>query len=124
MTRSWTVLALALLPLALTLAPMAEDSPAPPAAKTESAGVFAPKPPAHVQRELNTASGLARDLTEVVAYLEQGQVYLRSYQSGTHTAEDNARFLVFLEAYEKEREIAKKESETLRKWILEKTELE
>jgi hypothetical protein len=112
------------LPLALTLTPMAEDTPASPAAKTEPAGVFAPKPPAHAQRELNTASGLARDLVDVIVYLEQGQAYFRSYQSGTHTAEDNARFLAFLEAYEKESAIAKKESETLRKWVLEKTELE
>lgn len=126
MTRSWRMraCALVLIPLAATLSLTAEDAPQPPAAKAEPVVVSAPKPPAHVQRELNTAAGLARDLTEVVAYLEQGQAYYRSYQTGTHTAEDNARFLVFLENYEKEREIAKKETETLRRWVTEKTELE
>ena len=126
MNRSWRMraCALVLIPLASALSLTAEDAPAPSAAKAEPASILAPKPPAHLQRELNTPSVIARDLVEVIAYLEQGQAYYRSYQTGTHTAEDNARFLAFLESYEKEREIAKKEVETLRRWITEKTELE
>ena len=80
----------------------------------------APIPPEHSRRSLETASELAEDLAAVVKYLEAGQSYYRAYQSGTHTVEENADFLKFLERYEQELNIAKKEAPALRKWVFER----
>jgi hypothetical protein len=83
-----------------------------------------PSPPRHEQRMLDNASDLARDLAEIVAFLEAGQSYFRAYKKGTHTREENAAMVKFLETYEKEREIAKKEAELLHTWIKTRSDLE
>jgi hypothetical protein len=90
----------------------------------EPEGLEPPKAPAHAQRDLNTAAVLVRDLHEVVVFLEQGKAYFRAYQKSNHTPEENAKFLRFLETHEKEREIAKKEAEALKRWVFEKSGLE
>jgi len=101
---------------------MAQQEPkAPP---VEELRLAPPKAPAHVQRDLNTASALAKDLHEVVVFLEQGKVYFKEYQTGNHTPEENAQFLKFLEVHEKEQAIAKKEAEALKRWVFEKSGLE
>lgn len=96
---------------------------APPSA-AEPAGMFPPAPPAHAKRKLDTPTALAKDLHEVVAYLEKGQKFFRDYQTGSHTVEENAAFLKFLERYEAELKIAKKESLALRKWVVERGSLD
>ncbi|MFA5140609.1 MAG: hypothetical protein WC728_15380 [Elusimicrobiota bacterium] len=83
-----------------------------------------PPPPAHARRTLDSAAELARDLQEVVVFLEKGQAFLRVYSTGTHTVEENQAFLKFLETYEKELQAAKKESDALRKWVYEKGSLD
>ncbi|MBI4349260.1 MAG: hypothetical protein HY553_20650 [Elusimicrobia bacterium] len=91
----------------------------------DTAPVLMPPPtPRHERRMVDSASDLARDLTEVVAFLEQGQSYFRAFKKGTHTKEENAAMLRFLEAYEKEREIAKKEASLLNAWVQTKSDLE
>jgi len=79
-----------------------------------------PKRPAHPDKRLESATELSRDLTRVISYLEQGKSYYRAYQEGTHTVEENKRFLRFLETYEKELALAKKEAATLKRWVDEK----
>jgi hypothetical protein len=132
-----TFLAVLVLAAALCTAVFSSETPASPQpaspeqaatapAKPEPAAPAwtPPKPPAHAQRSLETASDLARDLQEVASYLEAGQSYYRAYRKGTHTVEDNKAFLQFLESYEKEQSIARKETDALRKWAHEGTSLE
>ncbi|MFH1723384.1 MAG: hypothetical protein ABII00_02060 [Elusimicrobiota bacterium] len=83
-----------------------------------------PVAPRHEKRRLHTAAELARDLHEVVEFLEHGQAYFRAYRKGTHSLEENERFLRFLESYEAELGLAKKEVDTLREWIYERGSLE
>ena len=119
-------LALFALSGAARLALHAEDAapaapvPAPAAPKI----LMPPAPPAHARRSLDAASELAKDLSEVVAYLDAGQAYFRAYQKGSHSAEENRQFLAFLQAYENEYAVAKKEGEVLRKWIIEQGSLD
>lgn len=109
-------------------APTAEPAKTPDAASSPPpplpTGFFPPPVPKHERRELSSAAEIALDLAEVVAFLEGGQSYFRTYQKGTHTSEENTRFLRFLEDYERERGIARKETETLRLWMQEKSDLE
>jgi len=79
--------------------------------------LLSPVPPEHKLRNLTNASDLAADLSQVVAYLEAGQVYFRDYQSGTHSLAENAEFLKFLETYEAELLLAEKEAATLKAWV-------
>lgn len=91
-----------------------------PAAISTAAAVAAyepPAPPAHAQRELDTAADLSRDLAETVAYLEAGQSYFRAFTQATHTPAENKLFVKFLEQYEKELAAAKKEYQVLRDWL-------
>ena len=97
-----------------------ETAPAPPPPPTW----IPPQPPKHARRNLDSAGELAKDFAEVVQYLEHGQSYFRAYQRGTHTVEENQAFLKFLETYEKEYAIAKKEAATLLKWVEEKGSLD
>lgn len=83
-----------------------------------------PAPPRHATRKLDSASELAFDLQQVVTYLEYGQAFYRAYGKGTHSVEENQRFLKFLETYEAELALAKKEADTLRKWVYERGSLE
>ncbi len=69
------------------------------------------------RRKISSATHLAADLALVVDYLERGQSYFRAYQRGTHSIEENKKFLKFLEHYEKELAVAKKEVATLDKWV-------
>lgn len=84
----------------------------------------APLPPEHKRRNLTTISELARDCIEVVIYLDQGQAYFRAYQKRPHTVAENAEFLSFLETYERELEVARKEVEALRTWVRQKGSLD
>lgn len=105
-------------PLALFLLPAA-------LAFGGSAPTLMPPPvPRHEQRMVDNASDLARDLAEIVLFLEQGQSYFRAFKKGTHSAEENAAMLRFLEAYERERDLAKKESALLNSWVQQKSDLE
>ncbi len=91
----------------------------------DSAPTIMPPPvPKHEQRMVDNASDLARDLADIVFFLEQGQSYFRAFKRGTHSSEENAAMLKFLEAYEREREIAKKESALLNAWVQQKSDLE
>lgn len=83
-----------------------------------------PAAPAHAKRELDTAADLAADLQQVVRFLEEGQAYYRAFQKGSHSVEENKRFLKFLETYEAEAAVAKKEVDALRKWVYERGGLE
>ncbi len=76
-----------------------------------------PAPPAHKKRYITNAADLAADLHDVVVYLAQGQAYFREYHAGTHSVAENADFLSFLETYEKELALAKKEAKTLGTWL-------
>jgi hypothetical protein len=76
-----------------------------------------PAPPAHAQRLLQTATDVARDLAETVAYLEAGQAYFRAFARETHTPEENQALLRFLREYEAELATAKKEEVILNDWI-------
>jgi hypothetical protein len=80
-------------------------------------GLKVPAKPKRERRKLDSATDLAKDLALVVDYLERGQSYFRAYQRGTHSLEDNKKFLSFLEHYEKELAVAKKEIRTLDKWV-------
>ena len=107
-----------LLPLAFLVLPAA-------LAFGDMAPVLMPPPvPKHEQRMVDNASDLARDLSEIVAFLEQGQSYFRAFKKGTHSSEENAAMLRFLEAFEREREIARKEAALLNTWVQQKSELE
>ncbi len=103
-------------PAAETAAPavpaVAVPTPAAVALKIEP-----PTPPAHAKRLLQTATDVARDLADTVAYLEAGQVYFRAFARETHTAEENQAMLRFLREYEAELSTAKKEEVILNDWI-------
>jgi|GEM_PF-6158467 hypothetical protein len=114
-------------PVEISSAPaaaVAESTAAVAAPSQAPVGSVPPAPPAHARRELNTAAELALDLAEVTAYLEEGQAYFKAYQKGTHSAEENTLFLKFLQEYEREREIGRKEADTLKRWSDEKSDLE
>jgi len=96
---------------------------APPAVPEEPRVLTPPALPAHARKSLDSPSELARDFAEVVAFLEQGQAYFRAYQKGSHTPEENKQFLAFLEAFEREQAVARKEADALRKWVLEQSAL-
>ncbi|MDD5628763.1 MAG: hypothetical protein PHU21_06845 [Elusimicrobia bacterium] len=83
-----------------------------PAARLEP-----PRPPAHTKRLLETATDVARDLADTVAYLEAGRVYFRAFSRETHTHAENQRMLEFLREYEAELNTAKKEETILNDWI-------
>ena len=101
-------------------------SPA-PAAKPELPPEYLLLPPAfpaHEKRQLNGATEVAKDLADTVSFLEQGQTYFRACQKGTHNAQENTAFLKLVQAYEQERETAKKEMELLRRWVLDRSALD
>jgi hypothetical protein len=77
-----------------------------------------PQAPAHVQRLLQTATDVSRDLADTVAYLDAGQTYFRAYARGTHTQAEDQRLLEFLRDYEAELDTAKKEEAILRDWLV------
>jgi hypothetical protein len=87
------------------------------AAEASSEALTPPSPPRHRLKNITNVADLAEDLKEVVVYLEKGQVYFKTYQTGSHTVSENADFLNFLETYERELALAKKEAKTLQAWI-------
>jgi hypothetical protein len=107
-----TALVLAGLPVALYGVPSVTPAP------KVSAQLLPPVAPEHRRRNLTTASELAADLADVVKYLEAGQAYFRAYGKGSHDAAENKAFLAFLESYEKELAVAKKEVRLLSSWII------
>lgn len=83
-------------------------------------------PPEAVKRAkptLDSASEVALDMARALSFLEQGQVFYKTYAKGSHTAEENKAFLKFLADYEHELETVKKELEVLRQWVEKKSGL-
>lgn len=116
-------LALALIAAAGMLWAQEPSTPTAPAPEPPRV-LVPPAPPAHARRSLDSPTELARDFAEVVAYLDAGQAYFRAYQKGTHSVEENRAFLAFLEVYEKEYAVAKKEADALRTWVKERGALQ
>lgn len=105
-------------------APMPGASAVPAVAPALPRVIMPPGVPAHARRSLDSPTELVRDFAEVVAYLDAGQAYFRAYQKGSHSVEENRQFLGFLEAYEKEYAMARKEAEALKKWVIERGSLD
>ena len=120
---------LAVLLLGAVLAASAQSPSTPAASYAPPAEVEAPRLltpptfPAHARKNLDSPGELSRDLAEVVNFLEAGQAYFRAYQKGSHTPEENKLFLAFLETYEREQAVARKEADVLRKWLVEQSAL-
>ena len=106
------------LPIPLLLALAAAAAPAPEIPKLSP-----PQPPAHQKRSLGTAAELSRDLAETVAFIEDGQAFFRAYSKGTHSAQENKEFVRFLEDFEREQDLVKKEVEALGVWAQKKSGL-
>lgn len=85
--------------------------------------IFPPKAPARAKNSLDGAGEVARDLTASVEYFEAGQAYYRAYAKGTHTAEENAAFVKFLEDYEKEQLNARRTHAALGQWLERKSKV-
>jgi hypothetical protein len=66
---------------------------------------------------------VARDLAASVEYFEAGQAYYRAYAKGTHSAEENAAFVKFLEDYEKEQLNARRTHAALGQWLERKSKV-
>lgn len=126
------LLLLLALPALCADAPASVPAPAPAAEKpTESAKpaetpadkpaekrvLLPPKAPARTKNSLDGAGEVARDLAASVEYFEAGQAYYRAYAKGTHTPEENAAFVKFLEEYEKEQATARRTHAALGQWL-------
>ena len=83
----------------------------------------APWVPAHAERNLDTIVKLGRDLYEVSAYLELGQSYAREYHKFPRSEAERLEFERFSRDYDREHEIARREIDALRRWILERSSL-
>ena len=94
------------------------------AAETDHGVIMPPEVPRHEVRVLDTASDLARDLAETVAFLESGQSYFRAFKRSSHSKIENEAMLRFLQSYDRERETAKREQTVLAQWVRERSELE
>ena len=94
------------------------------AGEPERGVLMPPDPPRHEQRTLDTASDLARDFAQTVAYLEMGQSYFKAYKRTTHSKVENTAMLKFLETYERERDTARREHTVLTQWVRERSDLE
>lgn len=120
------LLALALPALAAetsTATAVAVSSAAAPAAAPEPRRLFPPKAPVRAKGSLDGAGEVARDLAASAEYFEAGQAYYRAYAKGTHTAEENAAFVRFLEEYEKEQAIARRTHAALGQWLERKSKV-
>lgn len=114
--------------LLLTLMPVLSQQPststAPAAAPVqEKKGLFPPKAPVRPKNSLDSAGEVARDLAASVEYFEAGQSYYRAYAKGTHSAEENAAFVRFLEEYEKEQAVARRTHAALGIWLEKKSKV-
>lgn len=95
----------------------AADAPA------EPRRLFPPKAPARAKNSLDGAGEVARDLAASVEYFEAGQSFYRAYAKGTHTPEENAAFVTFLEEYEKEQATARRTHAALGQWLERKSKV-
>lgn len=110
---------------AADIAPVAEvvvstpvaEAPKPPAKPV----LMPPKPPVRAKASLDSAGDVARDLAAAVEYFEAGQSYYRAFTKGSHSHEENAAFVRFLEEYEQELAIARKTHLTLGLWLEKKS---
>jgi hypothetical protein len=112
-------------PAAAPAAAQAGDKPAPTAADkpAEKRLLFPPKAPARGKNSLDSPGEVARDLAASVEFFEAGQSYYRAYAKGTHTPEENAAFVKFLETYEKEQQIARRTHAALGQWLEKKSKV-
>lgn len=85
--------------------------------------LVAPKAPARAKNSLDSAGEVARDLAAAVEYFEAGQSFYRAYVKGTHTKEENAAFVKFLEDYEKEQQTARRTHAALGAWLEKKSKV-
>jgi hypothetical protein len=96
---------------------VAVSTPAAAVPASEPRRLFPPKAPARAKNSLDGAGEVARDLAASVEYFEAGQSYYRAYAKGTHSAEENAAFVRFLEEYEKEQLHARRTHAALGQWL-------
>ncbi len=82
-----------------------------------------PKAPVRLKNSLDSPGEVARDLAAAVEYFEAGQAYYRAFAKGTHTKEENAAFVKFLEDYEKEQLTAKRTYAALGIWLEKKSKV-
>lgn len=94
-----------------------------PDASAQPRRLFPPKAPARAKNSLDGAGEVARDLAASVEYFEAGQSYYRAYAKGTHTPEENAAFVQFLEEYEKEQATARRTHAALGQWLERKSKV-
>lgn len=94
-----------------------------PAAVEKKLILLPPKAPARAKNSLDSAGEVARDLAAAVEFFEAGQAYYRAFSKGTHTAEENAAFVKFLEDYEKEQLTVKRTYAALGAWLDKKSKV-
>jgi hypothetical protein len=85
--------------------------------------IVPPKAPVRAKNSLDSAGEVARDLAAAVEYFEAGQSFYRAFVKGTHTAEENAAFVRFLEEYEKEQQTARRTHAALGAWLEKKSKV-
>lgn len=85
--------------------------------------IVPPKAPVRPKNSLDSAGEVARDLAAAVEYFEAGQAFYRAFSKGTHTPEENAAFVKFLEDYEKEQLTAKRTYAALGAWLEKKSKV-
>jgi hypothetical protein len=113
---------------AVSTAAVAAPAPAPQSAEAakpaeEPRRLLPPKAPVRAKNSLDGAGEVARDLAASVEYFEAGQAYYRAYAKGTHSAEENAAFVKFLEDYEKEQLNARRTHAALGQWLERKSKV-
>jgi hypothetical protein len=95
---------------------------APPQVAAAPAGLMPPARPVRAKNSLDSAVDVAKDLLLCAEYFESGQAYYRAYtKGGTHTAEENAAFVKFLEEYEQELAVSKRVHAALGAWLEKKS---
>lgn len=99
------------------------ETPAAAAAPAEKRVLQPPRRPARAKDSLDGAGEVARDLAASVEYFESGQAYYRAYTKGTHSPEENAAFVKFLEEYEKELATARRTHVALGLWLDKKSKV-
>ena len=112
--------------LFLALPALAQDAStttAKPAPVEKKLILLPPKAPARAKNSLDSAGEVARDLAAAVEFFEAGQAYYRAFSKGTHTPEENAAFVKFLEDYEKEQLTVKRTYAALGAWLDKKSKV-
>lgn len=101
----------------------ASTTTAKPAPVEKKLILLPPKAPARAKNSLDSAGEVARDLAAAVEFFEAGQAYYRAFSKGTHTPEENAAFVKFLEDYEKEQQTVKRTYAALGAWLDKKSKV-